>query len=371
MNIPVIDLFAGAGGIGIGVNQAGGDLKLSVEIDKVCCATLKANKKLHPGKVLESDVSVLKGEQLREIAGVHKNDPLVIVGGPPCQPFSKASYWTDPGNDSRYRRARANGQKLPKPKKITEARPDERRSLVQEFLDRIVEAKADGFLFENVRSILHPRNKLIVDRFIQCAENKGYKTSLVIANAAEYGIPQLRERVFILGSKHAKPMPPPKTHSKTNKKIPRKKPVVTAGSILSKINKDKYFEPEEIVTGKWEREFKEIPPGMNYKALTKWAGHPKPVFVAETKFWSFLLKLSPDKPSWTIAASPGPWTGPFHWDNRRLRTVEMAALQSFPIGYNFTGSRRERVKQIGNAAPPLLVKQMVECVFDAISVSYH
>jgi len=369
MNISVIDLFAGAGGIGLGITQAGGELKLSVELDSTCCQTLRANKKLHPGDVLEADVSTLSGIQLRSLAGLNRNDPLVIVGGPPCQPFSKASYWTDPGDDARYRRARANGVSLPKPNQITEAKPDERRSLVQEFLGRIIEANADGFLFENVRSILHPRNRIIVDDFIEHAEKNGYYTTLIVANAAEYGVPQVRERVFILGSRHNKPKEPHKTHHKTDKKTDGRKPVVTAGVALKGLDVSKYREKEEVVSGKWQKEFMEIPPGMNYKALTAWAGHPNPVFVAETKFWTFLLKLSPSKPSWTIAASPGPWTGPFHWKDRRLRTVEMAALQTFPLNYVFTGSRRERVKQLGNAAPPLLVQQMAESVFATIETN--
>ncbi len=148
MKIPVIDLFAGAGGIGIAVNQCGGDLRLSVEIDDKCCETLKANSAFHSGEIVQADVASLTGEQLRNIAGLKSNEPLVIVGGPPCQPFSKASYWTDPGHDSRYRQARANGESLPKPSQITEAKPDERRTLVQVFLDRILETDADGFLFE-------------------------------------------------------------------------------------------------------------------------------------------------------------------------------------------------------------------------------
>ena len=94
---------------------------------------------------------------------------------------------------------------------------------------------------------------------------------------------------------------------------------------------------------------------MNYKALTAWAGHPKPLFEAETRFWNFLLKLSPEMPSWTIASQPGPWTGPFHWENRRLTTDELAAIQGFPKGFQFFGSRRERVRQIGNAVPPAFV----------------
>ena len=73
-----------------------------------------------------------------------------------------------------------------------------------------------------------------------------------------------------------------------------------------------------------------------------------------------MLKLHPDLPSWTVAAQPGPWVGPLHWNNRRLRVPEIAALQSFPNDYIFTGSRRSIQKQIGNAVPPLLGKGMVD-----------
>jgi DNA (cytosine-5)-methyltransferase 1 len=91
------------------------------------------------------------------------------------------------------------------------------------------------------------------------------------------------------------------------------------------------------------------------------------VFEAETRFWTFLLKLSPSLPSWTIQANPGPWVGPFHWSSRRLRTVELAALQTFPRGYNFAGKRRDVVRQIGNAVPPLLAQRMIEPLLKALS----
>jgi len=94
--IPVIDLFAGAGGLSIGAHLAGADVRLSIEIDSTACATMRYNKKHHPGEVLEGDVSMLDGAQLRRLAGLTKFDPLIVVGGPPCQPFSKNSYWTDP-----------------------------------------------------------------------------------------------------------------------------------------------------------------------------------------------------------------------------------------------------------------------------------
>ena len=94
--------------------------------------------------------------------------------------------------------------------------------------------------------------------------------------------------------------------------------------------------------------------------------HPNPTFEAESRFWNFLLKLHPEKQSWTVAASPGPWTGPFHWETRRLRTPELAAIQSFPEGYRFAGSRRDRVKQIGNAVPPKMAAAVIAKVLEAI-----
>ena len=78
------------------------------------------------------------------------------------------------------------------------------------------------------------------------------------------------------------------------------------------------------------------------------------------------MKLHPELPSWTIAASPGPWVGPFHWDNRRLRTPEIAAIQTFPKDYRFTGNRRSKQKQIGNAVPPLLAKAMLDFLTSSI-----
>lgn len=359
MNFSVIDLFAGAGGLGLGAEMAGCSVKLSVELDPIACATLKSNiSKTAKKTVLQEDVSTLSGDHLREISGISSSDPVLLIGGPPCQPFSKAAYWTDPGSDSRYRRARAKGEYAEKPVAITNAKPDSRRDLVQEYIRLVLEVKPDGFLFENVPSITHPRNKHIMPSIIKTAEDQGYNCVFFKKNALEFGVAQKRERIFILGARNIKPTIPTAIHSikKNHDQLPKP---VSAGEVLGNLHDENHFEPEEEVVGKWAEHLKQIPPGWNYKALTAWAGHPKPSFIAETRFWNFLLKLDPKLPSWTIAASPGPWTGPFHWDNRRLRTVELAALQSFPSGYHFCGGRRDKVRQIGNAVPPLLAKAVI------------
>jgi DNA (cytosine-5)-methyltransferase 1 len=217
----------------------------------------------------------------------------------------------------------------------------------------VFDSDAIGFLFENVPSITHPRNRKVIPALIRLAEAHGFKCASFKANAAEFGVPQRRERVFLIGSKARQPVAPAVTHSLRPDPELDLQPAKTAGEAFAELG-DTRSEPEEVVQGRWASELRRVPPGWNYKALSSWANHPHPRFEAETRFWNFLLKLHPDQPSWTIAATPGPWTGPFHWDNRRLRTSEMAALQSFPSGYVFCGSRRERVKQIGNAVPPLL-----------------
>lgn len=361
--VPVIDLFAGAGGLSIGATDAGCDVRASVEIDAFACKTLRANARYH-GVVLEDDVATLTGLDLRSAANLTPGDPLIVVGGAPCQPFSKAAYWVEEGEESRYRRARAAGVEMARPAPPIEARADARRTLVEEFWRLIFETNADGFVFENVPSIKHPRNRPVLDGFRHAAEDAGYHVTQVSANAAEHGVAQARERVFLLGAKSGAPIPPGATHSL--KGVEGLKRAVTAGEALASFDRPQYFEPEEVVTGRWAEHLRTVPPGWNYKAHTAWAGHPDPTFITETRFWNFLLKLSPDRPSWTIAASPGPWTGPFHWTNRRLRTVEMAALQGFPEGYELIGNRREKVRQLGNAVPPPMARRMVEAVLATV-----
>jgi DNA (cytosine-5)-methyltransferase 1 len=110
-------------------------------------------------------------------------------------------------------------------------------------------------------------------------------------------------------------------------------------------------------TGNWAGLLKSIPEGENYQYHTN-RGDGLNLFGYRTRYWSFLQKLARDKPSWTIAASPGPATGPFHWDNRPLATRELLRLQSFPEDWIVEGTRRDQVRQIGNATPPLLAEKL-------------
>jgi DNA (cytosine-5)-methyltransferase 1 len=364
--IPAIDLFAGAGGLSVGAHLAGADVRVLLDFDSSACATLRVNRKWHSGVILETEIADVTGRQLRKAADLGARDPLLIVGGPPCQPFSKAAFWTDPGGEAKYRRARAHGIAIPRPSR-PRARPDERRTLVQEFWRLVLEARADAFILENVPSLLAPRNRRVLDNVTVAAREAGFKVTVIRANAVEFGVAQRRERVFVVGARRRAPEPPSSTHSTEPIRSGKLRAAVTAGSAIERYADSRFFEPEEVVEGRWAEHLRAVPPGWNYKAHTAWGGHPRPTFETETRFWNFLLKLSPDLPSWTVPANPGPWVGPFHWDSRRLRTPELAALQGFPNGYRFTGSRRDRVRQIGNAVPAPLARQMVEQVLEAMT----
>ena len=113
--------------------------------------------------------------------------------------------------------------------------------------------------------------------------------------------------------------------------------------------------------GRWADLLPSIPEGENYLWHTSRKGG-MPLFGWRTRYWSFLLKLAKALPSWTIQAQPGPAIGPFHWDNRLLSVAEMAAIQTFPPGTRFVGSRNSVQRQIGNAVPSLLAEVVARAI---------
>lgn len=350
-NIVSISLFSGAGGLDVASELAGAPVVLSTDFDEDCCNTLRLNAThFKSAEVLCGDLHEIESDVFRRRLAEVEYDSFIIIGGAPCQPFSKAGYWV---GDEKHKGIN-----------------DPRATLIDEYLRVVRDLQPAGFVFENVEQLLANKNRPIVDEFIKIISDCGYDFKIIKAFALDYGVSQKRKRVFIIGTKgEFKTEAPVKTHcppedvEKTGLL-----PYVNVGSVIGAYEGDEYFEPEEVVEGgTYYDDLCEIPPGWNYKYITEWAGHPNPRFVACKRFWSFLLKLDPEKPSWTIMAQPGPWVGPFHWDNRRLRVPEIAAIQSFPPGYKFAGSRRSIQKQIGNAVPSLMGKAMIEFVKESLS----
>ncbi len=340
--IQTIGFFSGAGGLDISSQLAGSKVISSLDFDRDSIATMKANKYFAHSKHFHEDIKQMNASDYLQIIKGNNPEKLILVGGPPCQPFSKAGYWVTHKNRL--------GSEDP-------------RNMIGQYLRIVEELKPDGFLLENVESLLHPKNVKAVEDLEEAIDRLGYNYIVYRANSLDFGVPQKRKRVFFIASKKIIIGEPIKSHGSFKDLILNSDlyPHERVIDWIGKYDTDEYFEPEELTTGKtYDKELKQIPPGKNYFALTERDGHPNPKFVANKRFWNFLLKLHPNLPSWTIAAQPGPWVGPFHWNNRRLRVPEIAALQTFPEDYHFVGSRRSIQKQIGNAVPALLGEAMVK-----------
>lgn len=341
-DIKAISMFSGAGGLDIGTQLAGIKVISSLDIFEDSVETLKKNKFFSHTVHEVGDITQITGNHYAELLRKEKPEKLIIVGGPPCQPFSKAGYWVT--NEKRNSN-------------------DDPRNMIVPYFKIISELQPDGFVLENVESILHPSNKAAVDTIYENMKELGYHCSLLKINAAEYGIPQKRKRVFFLASKKPIDASLKQTHGNEKECLvnPDLLPYERVIDWIGKFDTDEYCNEEKLTTeGKWEQELTCIPFGKNYIALSARENHPNPVFVAGKRYWSSLLKLHPFMPSWTIIASPGHWEGPFHWKNRRLNIRELAAIQTFPDDYEFVGSTYSKHKQIGNAVPPLLGKKVVE-----------
>lgn len=336
--INAIGFFSGAGGLDIAAQLAGAKIISSMDFDKDSISTLQKNEYFNHAQHLLKDIKDVTGKDYKKIIKENNPEKVILVGGPPCQPFSKAGYWVTHQNRL--------GSEDP-------------RNMIGQYLRIIEEIKPNGFVLENVESLLHPKNSQAVSDLTEAIDKLGYKLSVYRANALDFGVPQKRKRVFFIASKKKITGEPSKTHSEKPNGV--LKPYERVIDWIGKFDDAKYFEQEETTFGKtYDGALKQIPPGQNYFALTERSGHPNPQFKANKRFWNFLLKLHPNQPSWTIAAQPGPWVGPFHWNNRRLRIPEIAAIQTFPEDYVFAGSRRSVQKQIGNAVPPLMGKAIVE-----------
>jgi DNA (cytosine-5)-methyltransferase 1 len=336
-NKTFISLFSGAGGLDLGLVEAGFQNKLCVEINDTAKQTLKIN---HPSWKLASpgDIHALTPCELLKQSGLKPGELTLLAGGPPCQPFSKSGYWVTGDTD-----------------RLT----DPRAKTLKAYLDLVREALPEVILLENVKGIAYSEKdeglQLLVDELqkINRAKKTNYLPHVIALNAADYGVPQSRERVFIVASREGKRFTlPSSTHFDPEKPRDDGQPHLTAWDAIGDL--DVNIWPNDIKpTGKWADLLPTIPEGQNYLWHTD-RMDGKPLFGWRTRFWSFLLKLAKDKPSWTIQAQPGPATGPFHWKGRLLSVRELARLQTFPDDYQFAGDRRAAHVQIGNAVPPAI-----------------
>lgn len=349
--LTAISLFSGAGGLDLGVEQAGFRVAAAVEVDEDAADTMEKNFDGLASPVIREDVLTVPTSAILDSAGLSDGQqPDLLIGGPPCTPFSKSGFWLE------WKRAGLD--------------PD--ASLLQSCTRVLREAQPKSFILENVYALTYDNeaSRPAFNRLRREIDEAGYHYDWEVLNAADYGVPQARPRLFIVGVRKdlgaAAPFPQP-THGgewEGRQTGNDDRPHVTTGEALDGLVTDP--EPEEEVGGKWGHLLPEVPRGDNYLHFTAKCGHPDPIFEWRSRFWSFLLKLDPDKPSPTIQAQPGPYVGPFHWDNRRLRVPEIRRLFTFPDTFDLVGTRSSIQAQLGNSVPPLLARRVAERVRQAL-----
>jgi DNA (cytosine-5)-methyltransferase 1 len=227
-----------------------------------------------------------------------------------------------------------------------------------------------AFLIENVAGMAFKVHAAALNLILNTAEELGYEVKYKVVNAADYGVPQIRERLLIVGTRpHIQFDFPVATNGQAINQMSllSVEPWVTAGEVLAELDTEENAKDAgHFAGGQFHHLLEQIPPGDNYLFFTEKRGHPQPQFKWRSRYWSFLLKLSPDMPSWTIQARRSNNMGPFHWRNRILRIEEIKRLQSFPDGYVLAGKVESAWRQIGNAVPPQLAKVVGESIARAL-----
>lgn len=339
----LISLFSGCGGMDYGFEAAGFKTCVALEWDPDCCSTLRANRSW---PVINQDIFETPTSQILEQGNLNAGEADILIGGPPCQPFSKAGYWAQ-GDSKRLQ--------------------DPRSGTLQAYMRVVEETLPQSFVLENVSGLAFSGKDEGLMLLISMIEgiNKrtgsSYQPYYKVLKAVEYGVPQIRERFFLAAHREGHKFEFPKpTHLSPDTcmdlfEVGVLEPSRTAWDALG----DLTLEPESLaelaMRGKWADLLPSIPEGHNYLFHTD-RGEGLPLFGWRRRYWTFLLKLAKNRPSWTLQAQPGPAVGPFHWNNRRLSARELCRLQTFPEDVRLLGTLASVQKQAGNAVPSLLAE---------------
>ncbi|MBQ3307041.1 MAG: DNA (cytosine-5-)-methyltransferase [Bacilli bacterium] len=323
-SISSIELFAGAGGLALGLEKAGIDTKAFIEIDQYCCETLKRNR---PNwNVINEDISKIDFKK-------YKGKIDLVTGGFPCQAFSYA------------------GKKL--------GFNDIRGTLFYEFARCIKEIQPLMFMGENVRGLKsHDKGKTL-QTILDVLDSLGYDVQYKILNASEYGVAQKRERIVIIGTK--KGLGIHFEYPEPYKKI----------TVLREALKDCPKSEGQEYSEKKKRILDLVPPGgcwidlpealqKEYMGKSYYSGGGKR---------GMARRISWDEPCLTLTCSPSQkQTERCHPDETRPFTVrEYARIQSFPDDWEFSGGIGEKYKQIGNAVPVELARNVGIKIVEAIN----
>lgn len=362
--MPVISLFSGAGGLDLAVERVAdaplsaprlataGPYRVAVATDYAPQALDTLALNLPGTATLPGDIRETPTSELLRVGALAEGDAALVVGGPPCTPFSKSGFWLAEKRESR----------------------DPNASLLEEYVRVIAQARPEAFVLENVQALTYKTHEAHFSQLLAALSELGYNPQWKTLLAADYGVPQLRKRVFIVGRRDGKAFRfPEPTHagpSETTRTWDLTKPLhVSAEQAFAGLTTSP--EPGELVEGKYGELAAEVPGGQNYLWHTsRYGGRDE--FKWRSRYWTFLLRLAADKPSSTLQAQPGPYVGPFHWENlpnkdgelraRRLRVPELLRLMTFPDNFQLIGSRADIQRQLGNAVPLELGKAVLRAL---------
>jgi DNA (cytosine-5)-methyltransferase 1 len=354
-----IDLFAGAGGMSLGFEQAGFEIVASVDYDPIHCATHEFN---FPGcATICRSVTGLDGRSIREIAKISKRDIDVVFGGAPCQGFSLIG---------------------------KRALDDPRNALVHHFVRLVSELRPKYFVFENVKGLTIGEHKRFLEEIIEAFRNAGYlvEENYRVLNAADFGVPQDRRRLFLMGARKGYTLPkyPEPTHFRPDGRcsLPFVKQTPTVFEAIGDLPEVEEFDvllERDWVFAKFAKpssyaqvlkEFNETRNGLELLSSSLRTIHTvlskrrfRDTRPGDVEPVSRFLKLDPNGISNTLragtASDRGAFTSPrpIHPVSPRCITVrEAARLHSYPDRFRFHVTKWHGFRQIGNSVPPLLAQ---------------
>ena len=376
MNNKTIDLFSGAGGLTTGFHLAGFETLCAIDSNKKALATYQHN---YPNtKVIHQDIREVNPSELRHNLGLEREQLKAIIGGPPCQGFSR-------NIPAEYRYI-----------------DDPQNQLYKSFLDFVKEFKPLYVIMENVPEILTAYKGLFKYQITNQLESLGYKVISSSLNAAKYGVPQTRSRAFFIASLERLIVLPNPTHNDDDIKVKSKNKESSYQTNLLKSNsspivtvKDAIGDLPELNAGqKYDEDRYPSDPQTSYQTLirhnsSKITNHIAralssiqmsrvkllkegqdarnlPPELAPKKHYSGAYgRLDWDQPAKTITRwvfHPGSGRF-FHPTQDRTITIrEAARLHSYPDTFHFLGTYTEMASQIGESVPPLLAKTIAECI---------
>ncbi|CAN5284570.1 DNA (cytosine-5-)-methyltransferase [soil metagenome] len=343
-----VSLFSGCGGLDLGFQNAGFEILLGVDNDPHSASSHAIN--FPKARFFRGSIADFSRAEAVKLVDADRLDSVdVLIGGPPCPPFSKSRF---------YRTDKPRAMQDP----VGEV-------TINGYLATLRWLLPKAFVLENVAGMAFKVHSETLAYIVAQAEALGYKCEFRVLNAADFGVPQIRQRFFLVGVRSGVFAWPQPTNidPKSSENLPLP-PWETAGSVLNDLDTEELADDEgHYAGGRHHDLLKLIPPGDNYLFLTERRGYPDPQFEWRKRYWSFLLKLSPEMPSWTIQARRSNNMGPLHWRNRILRIDEVKRLQTFPDDWFLSGKVEDQWRQVGNAVPPQLGRALGNSVADHLA----